>query len=603
MSVNNNLEAQLSALKKSGMGSSSNTNSSTSGSSYAFKKSSSSTANTNNDNTFSFTKQGSVKRPQTSLSSLVQVASSVSNNNNSTNSLPSSAYGDILNPSSLSTNMTTKKAFIPPRKFEPPLKKQKPEPLSEDEALEIEEEIPIPPTVEEKKPFLNNNNNKITLTLKRANTTAPTQLPNSVANNKSTTDSSGNYRFKPISGLSTDNNNNSFTSGSSSKLNKFWKEKEEEDEELDSLMNDLTNSQGLETRKQKTPMVDMTSDDLIFDEIPTPPITKVEEDDEDISELPTNTITKRNNLTSGSSYQFKKLSNSSKPTFNSNSQISNNNNRTTSSTPLTNNTASRGNLKNTSIRSNTPNLATPSAFSMTSSSPGENGGAFKSYKDLAENYENLTSQFSYTLLDALEFIKDLVGDDNETYLEINSHRERYDELKQQLSDSLSNLRNNNSNFTSSNSYSTPSMSNNSTRNNFTNNNNNTYNDNNYNYGDDDVLITGTNNEDYMDNEVIVEDDNQFSNNYSNNYNNDVIYDDFENSNNNKFKQRDWDNGSSSTREVQHVDTSLGVSEYTKTNFEWSKKVEYALKETFGISSFRKNQLEAVNAALAGRDVL
>ena len=56
-------------------------------------------------------------------------------------------------------------------------------------------------------------------------------------------------------------------------------------------------------------------------------------------------------------------------------------------------------------------------------------------------------------------------------------------------------------------------------------------------------------------------------------------------------------------------TQLSVSndtvikgEYSNWNFPWSRDVKKALKQIFKLSGFRKNQLEAVNATMSGKDV-
>jgi RecQ family ATP-dependent DNA helicase len=48
--------------------------------------------------------------------------------------------------------------------------------------------------------------------------------------------------------------------------------------------------------------------------------------------------------------------------------------------------------------------------------------------------------------------------------------------------------------------------------------------------------------------------------------------------------------------------SIIRSEYSNWNFPWSRNVKKALKQVFKLSGFRKNQLEAVNATMAGKDV-
>lgn len=45
-----------------------------------------------------------------------------------------------------------------------------------------------------------------------------------------------------------------------------------------------------------------------------------------------------------------------------------------------------------------------------------------------------------------------------------------------------------------------------------------------------------------------------------------------------------------------------TSEYSNWNFPWSRNVKKALKQVFKLPGFRKNQLEAVNATLSGKDV-
>lgn len=40
----------------------------------------------------------------------------------------------------------------------------------------------------------------------------------------------------------------------------------------------------------------------------------------------------------------------------------------------------------------------------------------------------------------------------------------------------------------------------------------------------------------------------------------------------------------------------------KSNYPWSRDVDKALRQRFGLSGFRPNQEEAVNATLAGEDV-
>lgn len=45
-----------------------------------------------------------------------------------------------------------------------------------------------------------------------------------------------------------------------------------------------------------------------------------------------------------------------------------------------------------------------------------------------------------------------------------------------------------------------------------------------------------------------------------------------------------------------------LSEWSGFNFEWSLRVKDALQNVFKLPSFRKNQLEAINAVMAGRDV-
>lgn len=51
-----------------------------------------------------------------------------------------------------------------------------------------------------------------------------------------------------------------------------------------------------------------------------------------------------------------------------------------------------------------------------------------------------------------------------------------------------------------------------------------------------------------------------------------------------------------------VDTSDGLAEWASYSFPWSSGVRDALTRIFALSIFRKNQLEAINAVMAGRDV-
>lgn len=54
--------------------------------------------------------------------------------------------------------------------------------------------------------------------------------------------------------------------------------------------------------------------------------------------------------------------------------------------------------------------------------------------------------------------------------------------------------------------------------------------------------------------------------------------------------------------IQSEPEDVQQSEWSSFNFEWSKRVNSALSVVFKLTSFRRNQLEAINAVLSGRDV-
>ncbi|SCV70022.1 BQ2448_1416 [Microbotryum intermedium] len=47
----------------------------------------------------------------------------------------------------------------------------------------------------------------------------------------------------------------------------------------------------------------------------------------------------------------------------------------------------------------------------------------------------------------------------------------------------------------------------------------------------------------------------------------------------------------------------GVTDYTRSDFEWSKRIRRTAKEVFGIESFRHSQEAVINAGFAGRDIV
>jgi hypothetical protein len=54
--------------------------------------------------------------------------------------------------------------------------------------------------------------------------------------------------------------------------------------------------------------------------------------------------------------------------------------------------------------------------------------------------------------------------------------------------------------------------------------------------------------------------------------------------------------------IQSVDTMESSSEWSGFKFEWSIRVKEALNSVFKLPSFRRNQLEAINAVMSGKDV-
>jgi bloom syndrome protein len=50
-----------------------------------------------------------------------------------------------------------------------------------------------------------------------------------------------------------------------------------------------------------------------------------------------------------------------------------------------------------------------------------------------------------------------------------------------------------------------------------------------------------------------------------------------------------------------MNTDATAAEFAGHRFPWSESLKEAFRKTFGLREFRKNQLEAINAALSGHD--